>query len=389
MTHHDNPARMKAHIASYDDARRFYESSRAPHKLGHNTYVHRTEHGGHDAYGIVYHSTPIVIYSDDGRIVLNSGRYRTATTKSHMNSVLPPGIRVYQKQYDWYVSTRDGDKEFFDGMTLVNYWHDPRTVHGPASSSYHNPARRRPRYSGREAIERLHAAQDRAVQDFEEAAAARGSVAYRGYLIRHQPHLDQTWIEKDGAHIGYARDVAHARKEVDGLIDPLGNPSKRSDASKQFFNGTLDVQWLRETHLKHVPGIRERRFNSFILYGNLDAPNRLELYAKRDPTIYDKPIAVLVDDGQGSYGYDDNPVVVFDMVGPRKVRVSRAGVGWFNAQWPGSTLRPSRSYWFEFGHDGDLVDTDVPEHDDGPAAQAMSQDAQAWLEHGTLPAWAP
>jgi len=64
---------------------------------------------------------------------------------------------------------------------------------------------------------------------------------------------------------------------------------------------------------------------------------------------------------------------------PRKVICSRADVADFNSRWPCSTLR-NRAYWFEFDLNGDLVDTDVPEHDDGPAAVALSQDAWAFLE---------
>lgn len=79
---------------------------------------------------------------------------------------------------------------------------------------------------------------------------------------------------------------------------------------------------------------------------------------------------------------------IFELVGTGKVRVSRTGVALFNAQWPCSTLRDSRAYWFEF-QDGELIDTDVPEQDDGPAALALGDDAQAWLDAGTVPAWAP
>lgn len=65
---------------------------------------------------------------------------------------------------------------------------------------------------------------------------------------------------------------------------------------------------------------------------------------------------------------------------PRKVIISREEIAAFNATWPGSSLRSSRSYWFEFGASGDLVDCDVPEHDDGPAAAALAEDARDWLE---------
>ena len=80
--------------------------------------------------------------------------------------------------------------------------------------------------------------------------------------------------------------------------------------------------------------------------------------------------------------------LVFSLIAPRKVRVSHLGVRLFNAQWPCSRLDPQRAYWFEFDADGDLVDTDVPEHSDGPEATALCDDAKAWLDDGTLPDWA-
>lgn len=65
-------------------------------------------------------------------------------------------------------------------------------------------------------------------------------------------------------------------------------------------------------------------------------------------------------------------------VGRRKVRFSREEVAEFNRTWPCSKLR-DRSYWFEFDNYGDLVDTDVPEQDDGDAATAMANEAQEWI----------
>lgn len=72
----------------------------------------------------------------------------------------------------------------------------------------------------------------------------------------------------------------------------------------------------------------------------------------------------------------------------RKVIVSIDGVKAFNRQWPCSELRETRAYWFEFDTDGDLIDTDVPEHDDGAAALAMSADCLTFLDEGELPGWA-
>lgn len=80
--------------------------------------------------------------------------------------------------------------------------------------------------------------------------------------------------------------------------------------------------------------------------------------------------------------------MIFDMVGHRKVRATREAVRLFNAQWPCSTLRSERAYWWEFDSDGELIDTDVPDQDDGPAAVALSEDAYTWMKCGELPGWA-
>lgn len=78
---------------------------------------------------------------------------------------------------------------------------------------------------------------------------------------------------------------------------------------------------------------------------------------------------------------------VYLTIQDRKVIVSREGVNAFRQQWPGCSLR-DRSYWFEFDADGDLIDTDVPEHDDGPGSSAMADDCLDYLQYGSLPAWA-
>lgn len=76
------------------------------------------------------------------------------------------------------------------------------------------------------------------------------------------------------------------------------------------------------------------------------------------------------------------------IIGPNKVQVSPEGIEAFNRTWPGSRLRPERSYWFEFGPTIDLIDTDCPEQDDGPEAKALANDCEAFLLTEVLPAWA-
>ena len=75
-------------------------------------------------------------------------------------------------------------------------------------------------------------------------------------------------------------------------------------------------------------------------------------------------------------------------IGRNKIRVSRTGIALFNAQWPCSELRSTRAYWFEFDNNGDLIDTDVPEQDDGGAALAMAEDCKNYLFDNTSPPWA-
>ena len=64
-----------------------------------------------------------------------------------------------------------------------------------------------------------------------------------------------------------------------------------------------------------------------------------------------------------------------------KVRVSREEAAQFCASWPCCKLR-DRSYWFEFAENGDLIDTDLPQRDDGPEATALSEDAYVFLTEG-------
>ena len=54
---------------------------------------------------VVYHNTPVVKFNGD-KIILDSGGYKTLTTKTRMNQAANQfglGFFVFQKGYDWYV----------------------------------------------------------------------------------------------------------------------------------------------------------------------------------------------------------------------------------------------------------------------------------------------
>lgn len=69
---------------------------------------------------VTYHQTTVVQFSAD-LIVLNSGGWRTATTKSRMNQASNQfnlGYHVYQEKKVWYVRWCGESLEFEDGIEL-------------------------------------------------------------------------------------------------------------------------------------------------------------------------------------------------------------------------------------------------------------------------------
>jgi hypothetical protein len=56
-----------------------------------------------------------------------------------------------------------------------------------------------------------------------------------------------------------------------------------------FLNDPSDVQWLKDTHLK---GREYPNFASFILHGNEDDPNKLELFEAAEALVSDVPFTV-------------------------------------------------------------------------------------------------
>ena len=63
------------------------------------------------------HSTDIIKWQGD-KVILNSGGWQTVTTKSRFNEFLPSNIRVYQKNYQWYVNNKGQILDFKNGLEL-------------------------------------------------------------------------------------------------------------------------------------------------------------------------------------------------------------------------------------------------------------------------------
>ena len=69
---------------------------------------------------VVYHSTAVVQFNSD-KIILNSGGWETATTKSRMNQASNQyglEFEVYQVNFSWYVDYKGETIPFRDMMRL-------------------------------------------------------------------------------------------------------------------------------------------------------------------------------------------------------------------------------------------------------------------------------
>ena len=73
--------------------------NRGQRKIGNNTYAY-IEYDGR--VSIELHGTKVVVFSPNGLVKLNSGGYRTHTTKKRINQYSP--VKVYQKNFEWFLS---------------------------------------------------------------------------------------------------------------------------------------------------------------------------------------------------------------------------------------------------------------------------------------------
>ena len=73
---------------------------------------------------IYLHGHQIATFDHNLKAVkLSSCGYETVTTKSRLNAILEEvkyGCRVFQKNFDWFVSYNDQVASFWDGMILLD-----------------------------------------------------------------------------------------------------------------------------------------------------------------------------------------------------------------------------------------------------------------------------
>ncbi len=95
--------------------------SKQVRKIANNTYA-RWKDATRDI-AICLHSTDVVTFHDDGTITLNSGGYRTVTTKDRINGILPRPLGVYSNKGVWTLYRKGNNpctvSEFYDGMRFT------------------------------------------------------------------------------------------------------------------------------------------------------------------------------------------------------------------------------------------------------------------------------
>jgi predicted membrane-bound dolichyl-phosphate-mannose-protein mannosyltransferase len=74
-----------------------------------------------DGVSFVYLYNNLIAMVGDTWLELFDGGHKSATTKSRLNAILKEhgnSEYVYQKNFEWFVSTKYGDVEFNDGIKL-------------------------------------------------------------------------------------------------------------------------------------------------------------------------------------------------------------------------------------------------------------------------------
>ena len=105
---------------NYDEAVRLMKTAKYPSNgkpLANNTRLHVNRDG---TFEIRLHGNPIIIIHPT-HLTLNSCGYLTVTTKNRMNTFTEDDIRIFQKNYQWYVEIDDERFPFFDGM-MIPQW---------------------------------------------------------------------------------------------------------------------------------------------------------------------------------------------------------------------------------------------------------------------------
>ena len=89
-------------------------------KVGNNTWLVRNSSIPLDTIHLKLHNTNILTWYYDGMVRLNSGGWKTVTTKARMNEYLPYGWRVFQQNYVWGLYRHEHPYVNFEDNMILN-----------------------------------------------------------------------------------------------------------------------------------------------------------------------------------------------------------------------------------------------------------------------------
>lgn len=92
-----------------------------PKRIANNTFKYARPDG---TTVVRLHLTDIIETLPDGRVRLNSGGWKTVTTKDRFNKYTP--YRVWSDKGTWYVHHEGAKAPFFDGMLLPDAINQPK-----------------------------------------------------------------------------------------------------------------------------------------------------------------------------------------------------------------------------------------------------------------------
>lgn len=112
-------------MLTYEEARDLVTKARnGRKKLENNTYLEERWNGTRDGdlprYAIRLHNTDVVTLHPDGSYTLDSGGWRTVTTKARISHYAPGTLGSDRGTWNYYPTTGDWETRytFADGMTI-------------------------------------------------------------------------------------------------------------------------------------------------------------------------------------------------------------------------------------------------------------------------------
>jgi hypothetical protein len=103
---------------NYESVKELFETARLSANgkpIARNTRIFERQNND---YAIRYHETDIMTFRNNGEVVLNSGGWRTYSTKERLNRFMPEGKQIFQVSGIWYITDGTRKVAFEDGMTL-------------------------------------------------------------------------------------------------------------------------------------------------------------------------------------------------------------------------------------------------------------------------------